>query len=333
MSRHPRPALPRRTGFTITELLVAIGIIVLLIGILLPALGKVMQRAKATQTSSTMQEFAKACETFAQEFGYYPGIVPENILVADPKITGSENAILHLCGGAIDQDDPLYNTPPGGSAGWTEITFGSGTSSFRIKVNPFRVGEGPRIAGKQYPPFFAPKASELAPVVGQVIPSGFPTGIQLPDVLDAWGQPIIYLRAMRETGPLVGNANVGQFGLSPTFGYILSSPGGEDSGIAGLGDLGKDQADGLLRAAPNPEATLAQIIRNPAFGRRGEPLNGTPAGRFALLSAGPDGVFFSRFDGLGSPGSPKIDIVTEGANPAGPDIVTKYDDIRVFGGS
>jgi prepilin-type N-terminal cleavage/methylation domain-containing protein len=326
------PLASSRRGFTITELLVAIGIIVLLIGILLPALGKVLQRAKATQTASSMQEFSKACDAFQQEFGFYPGLVPEDILANDPKITGTENAILHLCGGGIDQNDPLYANPPGGSTGWTEITFGSGASQFKIKVNPSRVGTGPRIAGKEYPPFFAPKASELTPTTGQVAQSGAPSSLVLPDLLDAWGQPIIYLRGMRETGPLVGNGTTGQYALSPTLGYVMSSPGAEESDVVGLGDLGKDQAPSLFRSASNPNETLAQILRNPAFGARDKPLDGTPAGRYVLISAGPDGVYYSKFDGLGTPAVPKTDIVSATANPAGPEIVSKYDDVRVFGG-
>ena len=54
-------------GFTLVELLVVIGIIVLLIGILLPALGRASAKARQTTTRTTMNEFAKACESFHQE--------------------------------------------------------------------------------------------------------------------------------------------------------------------------------------------------------------------------------------------------------------------------
>ena len=88
-----------RRGFTLIEIMVVIGIIALLVGILLPALSKVQERARMTQTLGLMQEFSKACDAFQQEFGRYPGLVPEEILANDPQISGTENAMLELMGG------------------------------------------------------------------------------------------------------------------------------------------------------------------------------------------------------------------------------------------
>jgi type II secretory pathway pseudopilin PulG len=153
-------------------MLVVIGIIALLIGILLPALSRVQDRARKTQTENLLQEFSKACETFYQQFGFYPGIVPEAILNSTdtPQISGTENALLHLCGGGIPEDDPLYNQAPYSS--WTELTFGNATTGqFRIRVNAAKLGEGPRIRGTQYKSFFSPKASDLLPAKGQFLTS------------------------------------------------------------------------------------------------------------------------------------------------------------------
>lgn len=318
----------RRTGFTITELLVAIGIIVLLIGILLPALAKALGNAKRTQTSSTMQEFAKAIEAFQQEFGYLPGLIPEETLASDPRISSTENAILHLMGGAIGEDDPAYGSF-GSGQGYTEYTIGSGSTSFKFKFNPFEVGKGPRIGGKSYPPFFSPKQDEFSVAHGQV---GGVTGsdtplVDIPDVLDAWGQPVLYFRSLRETGPLVGSAIAGRFNVVTNAPYVRS---------LGLGDLSKSQEASLLNPAsgvvPGVDETLAQFIRNPGFGASNAPLTGTGRGKFALVSAGPDGIYFSKFDGFGTQTVPWTDVVSSNKNPGGPAALDKYDDVRVFGG-
>lgn len=315
-----------RSGFTLTELLVAIGIIALLIAILLPALAKALQRAKATQTLSTMQEFSKACDAFHQEFGRYPGIVPEAILASDPKITGTENALFHLMGGAVDQDDPAYGSFSSGS-GWTEIVFGSSPNTFAIKVNPQKLGEGPRVGGKQYPPFFAPKSAEVQPTRHVTSVGGPGPTPDLPDLVDAWGQPILYIRALRDAGPLVGSASTAQFSRAGAMGYY--------DGIVELGELGKSQETSVLAigSAAQREASLAQLIRSPAIGAGDQPLTGAPRGRYVLVSAGPDGIFLSSTQ-VKNPanGSAITDIVGASSNPAGPDVIKFYDDIVVAGG-
>jgi hypothetical protein len=101
-----------------------------------------------------------------------------------------------------------------------------------------------------------------------------------------------------------------------------------------LGEFGLSQADSILRAtaASNQNATLAQIIRSVSYGKPETPQQGAPRGAVVAMSAGRDGIYFSRFDGRGSPGAAQIDIVSQAANPTGPYIVAEYDDVRVFGG-
>jgi len=329
---HPAPGSTARRGFTITELLVVIGIIVLLIGILLPALGKVNERAKRTQSAATMEEFAKACEAFRQEFGFYPGVVPEEVLVADPKISGTENALLHLMGGGINQDDPAFNDSS--TAGWQVINFGSGANQYSIKVNPAQIGKGTRVGGKNYAPFFSPKTEELAPADGQIGRNGqqetseTPIGDRLPDLVDAWGQPILYLRAVRSVGPLVGEAG----GAAPPKRQFILDSINPYLNSTSLGELGKSQSDSIIRIATgdNRAKTLGQIIRHPGMGNPTAPETGTPKGQIVLISAGKDGIYFSRFDGPGSTAAPVTNIVT--GTYGSPQVVEQFDDIVVFGG-
>jgi prepilin-type N-terminal cleavage/methylation domain-containing protein len=56
------------TGFTLVELLVVVSIIALLIGILLPAIGKARDRALTTRSSANLRQLATAHATYAAEW-------------------------------------------------------------------------------------------------------------------------------------------------------------------------------------------------------------------------------------------------------------------------
>ncbi len=323
-SFNPSQSQSQRRAFTLVELLVAIGIIMVLIGILLPALGKVSTKARATATQATMNEFAKACDVFYTQFGYYPGIVPESYLANTPNapISGTENALLHLMGGAIRNDDPNYAAAAG-----TVLTFTGPTGSIpptiSIKVNPIDIGRGPRVEGKQYDPFFTPKDAQLKIALGQI-----GEVIQLPDLLDAWGQPIGYIRSARPTGLLTRTlaSDNPQFYLEPLLPYFNST---------GLGDLAIDQtATGVFSTGTTANRTdyLAQLIRHPAMGSFAaltDAKAGTPRGKYFLFSPGSDGIFFAK---TGDGPTPTVTFSYTAIDARKPDVVTTYNDIVVSGG-
>ena len=220
-------------------------------------------------------------------------------------------------------DDPLgYPTVTG--AGWEELVLSGRNSDFRVKVNTAGIGKGPVIEDKPYAPYYTPKGSELGATSGEQVGEAVRSNgsaIRLPELLDAWGQPIVYVRRARTRGPLTGPANSNpQFLLRSMAPYIKSTS---------LGELGKDQmalSCFNVGSADDQFTTFAQVLEHPS-------LPGQPLGAFMLLSAGRDGVYFSVEDGPGEGANP----ITSGniatnLHGQGPRIIDEFDDIRVFGG-
>jgi type II secretory pathway pseudopilin PulG len=134
----PHPSR-RRKAFSLVELLVAIGIIVLLIGILVPVVGRVRQSARAADTRNWISQLSSAIERYHGDFRAYPGPLRYDQLddtsvvlpVASTGsgfatapwgtvITGTENLVLGLLGGlrlntagAIVYDPAAVGNGPG----------------------------------------------------------------------------------------------------------------------------------------------------------------------------------------------------------------------------
>ncbi len=114
-----------QSAFTLVELLVVIGIIIVLMGILFPAISHIRRAAQVADTQNEISQIANACNAYYTTFNAYPGplsndqiestnnpyaptffvgLINPNNRSAGPavkaqQVTGAENLVLGLMGG------------------------------------------------------------------------------------------------------------------------------------------------------------------------------------------------------------------------------------------
>ena len=88
-----------KRSFTVTELLVAIAIVVILAGILIGGIGYAGRRADEAKTIAAMQALSAALEAFRAEKGYYPSFRNDPYGSVDYEVRFYRNAAgeLTLC--------------------------------------------------------------------------------------------------------------------------------------------------------------------------------------------------------------------------------------------
>lgn len=104
-----------RTGFTLVEMLVVIFIIVILIGLLMPAINAAREAARATKCFNNQQELAKAIIHYETAKNRLPGVL-SFVNPSDPTKSAKVNWVMSIFGelGRMDlwqywQDGPLDN--------------------------------------------------------------------------------------------------------------------------------------------------------------------------------------------------------------------------------
>lgn len=294
-------------GFTLVELLVVIGIIVILIGILLPVAANVRKKGWSTSTSQEMSRIGSACQAYYNDFHAYPGPMPEKNLDKDvsftaiappitgmPKVTSSQNLVLGLLG-ALTLTPPNNTTPIVFSA--TQITAGPQNLN---TLNP-----------RQFPAYMDVTPDELPTTAAGTYTSfltarGVSNTYVVPEFLDhipidppPYHLPILYIRArMGATGIVnTGGAKIQQY----TFAQMSMYPTSLDNSklftaasIATADTSTNPPTNDFPIPSPNPgnypdSATV--YIANPGF-------TGQPRGKdsFILISAGIDHIFGTTDD-------------------------------------
>ncbi len=175
-------SLPGVRAFTVVELLVTIGIIVVLMAILVPVIAKVRLTAQSAATSNEIQRISAGINNYFQDFGAYPGAV-SNASFA----TGNSAAF------------------PSGFAGYTQskdlvmALLGGITSQFTY--DPDSLGTGPVTFNVNDP---SKKQAYLQKVVAE-LPGDLS---KPPEFMDLYSdpRPLIYLRI--NPGGVTGKANI-----------------------------------------------------------------------------------------------------------------------------
>lgn len=180
---------PRSSGFTLTELLVVIGIIAILVGILIPALGVARGSARKASTKSNMVVVLNAVQQFRADNRRYPGVLSVEEVSSQENVIGftqSQNALLDLAGGVLPEMPASVPSSLENFIFEFDVRTFSGTRTIVVDTNAIGSAEGPG---------YLPDAGFIKPAKAddKQIPSRADNADQLrniPDLLDSWGHPM-----------------------------------------------------------------------------------------------------------------------------------------------
>jgi type II secretory pathway pseudopilin PulG len=296
----------RRTAFTMIELLVVIGIIVVLIGLLVPVISKVRLTAKTADVTNHMHRISAAIGNYFNDFQAYPGALANKEFTPSGNLslklgntsasftnfatyTQSEDLVMALRGGfQVDTSGKLDLKP-------TEL--GLGPISFNA------VGVSPRKHAyvESIPSEFAPERPTGAPVLKQLKgwPDEYPglsyvIDSEAPEFLDSYSdpRPIVYLRANASAAGgniMYSSKKDGMF--RPNFDYDISVIQGYLKASSDF-PIPKTSPQQYAYTATgfDTTTTATRTYLNTYFGNSAGSA-AKNAGSYMLIDAGPDRIF------------------------------------------
>ena len=270
----------RARGFTMVELLVVIGIILVLLSILVPLATRIQNAGRSATAAAQIASISSAIEAYHGTFNAYPGPLPNSGIgitgITNPGITGSENLVLGLFGGLQRASN--------------------GTISYDANL----VGTGPKPLGpittnvKSYQAFLDNWTYHL-PEKKDAANSGWALfGTAVPELMDRhWYRPILYLRATRGATEVANDKDIdtppAQYSRNQISQYT-SVTGWADYNRHSSGKYGLDTLDGDP-LSPKLPASFRPYIRNPS-----NPNEPRSKDTFILIAVGTDGLFGTADD-------------------------------------
>lgn len=257
--RRPVP----RTGFTLLELLVVLGIILLLISILIPTVSKVKTHAQTAAVKAEISNIAGAIERFNQQEHQFPGPLPDDWLYTAGRSAGTKPPIT-LAAGATGTLDASHITQEEnlllGLLGGLE----PGPVANQYVFDPSLIGHGGikiGVSGQRMQPFMSDDPKIRSPYTGKAYTDE--TNISaddssIPEFVDTYPNPmpILYLRAHIGATGVIRN-NVPETAGNPRMQYDLSDIYPYTSKAIGVGKTisPKEYYKGGAQSSP-PAGTL-----------------------------------------------------------------------------
>jgi prepilin-type N-terminal cleavage/methylation domain-containing protein len=320
-----RDTNPERRGFSLIELLVVIAIIALIISIILPVLGGARKAGRKVATQGVLNDISGASGQFklankGRNPGYFSAREMGSVENLNRGMSEMENVMLDLAGPSAIKSTAGPNTVEVGPL-----------AAATILVDPSLIGADKGAyftpSGEYYQAMLSSNGQQISDVPGHAGSSE--TDIQLLDVVDAFGQPILFWSAddytvkevtlasefaARDSSSLpamfywntnaafLAATSLGKKGEDMT----VAPASGTKASLIGQGAIDNSIANTMLSmqallgspSAPRVPAgqTVEDVLASPSVGSMELLFPGRPKGPFVIQSAGIDGVYLSTKD-------------------------------------
>ncbi len=183
-------------------MLVVIGIVIVLVGILMPSLNKAWKSAIRASVSNDLQAIATALEAYRQDFGDYPRVATDpGVVGVYPKVVDlpSSPGATVTPGAVLPRPNPMLGTQVlcfalMGPAAATD-PYSPGATDRRIQDGADGPGFRGRAGGKIYPAYLPVERFKMGDPTFDFGPFPQPQYALEFSILDRWNLPILYFPA------------------------------------------------------------------------------------------------------------------------------------------